>query len=211
MFLIWLWSIPAQASLNEKINFTLTPTLWRLTLNRGEIWKSQLKITNQNSYPLSIRASITPLENKINSGESILVPTFDQTKNNLEWISVSKKLITISPKQTAFLPIEILIPKTNRAQDYAAAILVGHEPLDPKQNSNMAVSSYLSTFVLVSMPEDKQKPTIINNKSSETKINFWLDLFPPLKLVLIGVGIIIITGLGLICYHFRKKMAVDNL
>ena len=163
---------------NEPIAFTVTPSLFKINLGPGENWNSGLKIFNNNSTDLTIHISTVNLNN-----ESVPVLNEDSEiygHSLANWIKFRDNTVTISGKQSVFLPFSLKLPADTSPGSHVAAILIGNQPLSEK-TQELKSASFISSILSVRVSGEKRvgggiKSFIAeNNFYQEPKVKFLLN------------------------------------
>jgi len=124
---------------------SVTPPLFQLSVNPGDIWQSNIKVVNGNSYPLTVFtevANFSPI-GEFGQGKFIpVLPKNDPRRENTtlaEWIEISEGPHVIPPEQTKDVSFFVDIPDNASPGGHYAAILVSTAP--PESNDPLSVTT----------------------------------------------------------------------
>lgn len=146
------FSPPALAS-QDKLILSVTPPLFQLNIGKGEFWASSVKIINNNSYDLTVYASVVNFEAQGEGGQGKFMPIMKGEKESgagslASWIEIEKGPITIKREQSADIPFSVRIPENAGPGGHYAAILVGTNPLSEKSGESQIKTSALVSSLL---------------------------------------------------------------
>ncbi len=129
IFLALPFSVHAQS--NAQV-LTVTPPLFQLSVERGDIWQSSVKVVNGNPYEITVYAEVVNFAASGESGQGKFIPVLedeDESRNTLaEWIEIANGPYVIPPEQSRELSFFVEIPKDAPPGGHFAAILVGTQP-----------------------------------------------------------------------------------
>jgi len=135
-FLVFPGTLFAQ----EKQILSVTPPLFQLSIDPGDIWKSSIKVVNGNPYPLTVFAEVVNFapEGELGRGKFIPIASDDDSNTTLaSWIEISGGPHMIPPEQTKEVQFFVDVPEDASPGGHFAAILIGTEP--PQSEDNLAV------------------------------------------------------------------------
>lgn len=144
--------VPSKAFAQESVSYTVSPTIFDMTANPGQTFKSTLRIINTNSFELHVYIDLNNFVPKGEDGVPQFVPIdskiADQT-SLAQWISTDKELV-IGAEQTVELPIVINVPDDASPGGHFAAVMVGTRPLDgAKDKTQVQTSQTISSLVFL--------------------------------------------------------------
>ncbi|MCK4539737.1 hypothetical protein KAU09_01120 [Candidatus Parcubacteria bacterium] len=165
--------VNAQSS--GAIAFSITPPLIKNSMSPGEIWKSSIKIINNNPEEISIYAQALDFKGGKESGEV----EFSQAKEKnidgsspffSQWIVLDSEEIKIAPFGSKEIPFIIDVPEDASPGGHYAAILAGTAPpFDDISGSSIKISSLLASLILLNVKGDVLERGIIREFSSDKK------------------------------------------
>ena len=123
---------PMSALAQGSIAFSVSPTIYDMTANPGQVWQSTVRIINPN--PFELKLSVTPHNfiPKDEDGVPQFIPLGEPSPEKAtlgEWIQTEKE-ITIAAEQTYELPFTIRVPEGATPGGHYAALLISTEPAD---------------------------------------------------------------------------------
>jgi hypothetical protein len=124
----------------EKQVLSVTPPLFQISVNPGDIWQSSIKVVNGNSVPLTVYAEVVNFKAVGETGQGKFIPVQEGSADNAtlaEWITVNNGPYVISPEQTEDVTFFVEVPENASPGGHYAAILISTEP--PKNEGGMAV------------------------------------------------------------------------
>lgn len=146
---LFLLSGTAHAQ-DQKLTLSVTPPLFQLNLHPGELWKSSLKIINNNAYELTLYAAVHNFAPQGEAGQGVFLPReegFNPEGPTLaNWLDVTSLPIVIPPEQSIEIPIAVVIPKDAPPGGHFAAILVGTRPPEGSGSSFVRTSQVVTSL-----------------------------------------------------------------
>lgn len=124
----------------EKQVMSVTPPLFQLSINPGDIWQSSVKVVNGNPYPLTVYAELFNFKAVGEAGQGRFIPLGEAGGDNAtlaEWITLPSGPYVIPPEQTADVSFFVEVPENASPGGHYAAIQISTEP--PKNTNELAV------------------------------------------------------------------------
>lgn len=124
---------PQYSYAQETQVLSVTPPLFQVAVNPGDVWQSMVKVINSNAYDLRVYAQVVNFAPTGESGQGEFVPILegDEVKATLaEWIELSAGPYVINPEQSAEIPFTVSVPNDASPGGHFAAILISTE--EPK-------------------------------------------------------------------------------
>ncbi len=172
---------PVYAFAVKGLTMTITPPLIKNNVNPGQIWKSQIKLVNNNAEDLDIYVKVADFT----SGEENGTVKFTQQPNDTagttdnkyllsQWIVIEPGPIHIPAYQSKEIPFIIDVPETAGPGGHYAAILAGtNPPADTRiTGSNIKVSSLLASLILLTINGDVREEGRIREFSTDKEFYF---------------------------------------
>ncbi len=133
--------LPSQTVLaQETLTLSVTPTLFEMSAEPGQVWNSSIKVANPNQYKLTVYPSVVNFAPQGERGMGKFLPVFDTGTSGAtlaEWITVSPDPVVIEREKSAVIPISVVVPPDAAPGGHFAAILVGTKP--PEATGELAV------------------------------------------------------------------------
>ncbi len=124
----------------EKQVVSVTPPLFQLSINPGDIWQSSVKVVNGNPYPLTVYAEVFNFKAVGEMGQGRFIPLAESGGDKAtlaEWINLPAGPYVIPPEQTADVTFFVEVPENASPGGHYAAIQISTEP--PKSTDELAV------------------------------------------------------------------------
>lgn len=162
---------PSTTYAQEGLSISVSPTIYDMTANPGQMWQSTVRIVNPNPFELTL--SITP--NNFVPKEEDGVPQFiplvadDVVKDSLgEWITTEKE-IKVGAEQTFELPFQIRVPEGASPGGHYAALLISTQPsTEGAANSQVQTSQVISALIFLRVTGDiTENSTIRSFRSAD--------------------------------------------
>ena len=127
-FFIVALPVPVQAQ--EAVSYTVSPTIFDMTANPGQVFRSTVRIINTNKFELHVYVDLNNFTPKGEDG----VPVFTTIQKSpdgqttfAEWIDTEHELV-IGAEQTVELPLTITVPDAASPGGHFAAIMISTKP-----------------------------------------------------------------------------------
>ncbi len=112
-------------------SLSVTPPLFQLSINPGDIWQSSVRVVNSNTFPLTVYAEVVNFSAEGEGGLGKFMPSLqsDDAKATMaEWIELGKGPYVILPGASQEVSFFIEIPTDAAPGGHFAAILISTEP-----------------------------------------------------------------------------------
>lgn len=122
--------ISALAQAGDSLTLSVAPTLYDMTANPGQVWRSNLKIINVNNTDLNISIDVVNFSPTGEGGEGMFTPITESDQDGstvAEWIEIQKEIV-VPRQQSLEIPLTVNVPQDAAPGGHFAAILVGTKP-----------------------------------------------------------------------------------
>ena len=130
LLLLCVVASPQPAHSQEAVSYTVSPTIFDMTANPGQVFRSTVRIINTNKFELHVYVDLNNFTPKGEDG----VPVFETIKKSTdgqtsfaEWIDTEHELV-IGAEQTVELPLTITVPESASPGGHFAAIMISTKP-----------------------------------------------------------------------------------
>ncbi len=149
--------VPVPTHAQNATSLSVTPPLFQLSAEPGQIWQSSIKVINTNDFPLTVYAQPVNFEAQGENGRGRFLPILEQETDGqtlAEWISVSEAPIIIDPESSKEVPFVVNLPDEVPPGGHFAAIFIGTRP--PEETESMAVrtSQVVSSLFFLTVSGD---------------------------------------------------------
>lgn len=128
--LLWSFALPVLAQ--NSTTLSISPSLYDISVEPGQEWRSTLRIINVNDYDLTVYVDVVNFKPQGEGGDGRFVPipeTGAEGVSLAEWIRIEKTPIVIPREQSKEIPVSVLVPFDASPGGHFAAILVGTRPV----------------------------------------------------------------------------------
>ena len=104
--------MPLTSEAQERLSFSVSPTIFDMTANPGQSWRSTVRIINANPYDLTVYVDVVNFVPKGEGGVPRFIPKeeSDELSTSLaHWIT-SEPSMTIPAEKTVEFPFTITLP-----------------------------------------------------------------------------------------------------
>jgi LytR cell envelope-related transcriptional attenuator len=162
--------LPFAVFAQESVSFSVSPTIYDMTANPGQMWQSTVRIINPNPYELALSVTPSNFVPKDEDGIPQFIPLGEPTSENTslaEWIQTEKEII-IGPEQTLELPFVINVPEDATPGGHYAALMISTKPAEPKGNGQVQTSQVISSLIFLRVTGDiTEQGTIRSFRSAD--------------------------------------------
>lgn len=113
-------------------SISVTPPLFQLSIEPGDIWQSSVRVVNPNDFPLTVYAEVVNFAPDGEGGQGKFLPILNDDESHsislAEWIEVPEGPHIIPSGQTRDVTFFVDVPKDAPPGGHFAAILISTEP-----------------------------------------------------------------------------------
>lgn len=132
------------------VSLSVTPTLFDISVDPGQVWSSSVRVINPNTTPLTV--FVEPV-NFTSSGEGGLSSFYrieepERVGATLpEWFELEQASITIEPQGTGRVPFTVWVPEdASPGGQYAALLISTQPPPDSAEGSQVRTTQAVSSL-----------------------------------------------------------------
>ena len=160
---------------SDGMKMTITPPLIKNNMNPGQLWKSAIKIVNNNSHEITIHTEVLDFKGGKDNGTVEFLEKKEKKDDEKisthllsEWIIMDSEPITIPAFKSKEISFIIDVPKDAEPGGHYAAILAGVNPPDKKIIGSVTkVSSLLASLILLNVQGDIKEEGKIRDFSTK--------------------------------------------
>lgn len=170
LFFLSAVCIPLQVTAQESQILSVTPPLFQLSIQPGDIWQSNVKVVNGNPYELTVYAEVVNFAATGEGGQGRFVPILDNEEGEptlAHWIQIGPGPYTIPPEQTRDISFFVEVPENAPPGGHYAAILVSTQPQNA-EDSRLAVqtSQAVTSLFFIKIEGDVEEKGLIREFSA---------------------------------------------
>ncbi|MCA9365731.1 LytR C-terminal domain-containing protein [Candidatus Kaiserbacteria bacterium] len=143
--------LPTVASAQSAITLSVTPTLFQMSADPGQVWKSSVKVVNSNNFDLTVYAKPVNFQPQGEGGTGKFLPIFENFTEGstlAEWIDINQDAVTIPAFTSQEIPFIVSVPDNAAPGGHFAAILISTQPPKPEKNQVVTTQVVTSLFFL---------------------------------------------------------------
>lgn len=148
--------LPQFSFAQESVSFSVSPTIYDMTANPGQMWQSTVRIVNPNAYDLKLSVVPNNFVPKDEDGIPQFLPILEPTPQKetfAEWIQIEQEVV-IKAEQTLELPFIIKVPEGASPGGHYAALMISTKPVEPQGNGQVQTSQVISALVFLRVTGD---------------------------------------------------------
>ncbi len=146
------------ASAQDRLTLSITPPLFRLNIESGETWSSSIKVINNNPYDITVYPVVVNFESNGENGYGNFTPILEEDRNNPDllanWIKIDRESVAVPREQSAGITFTVNVPQDASPGGHYAAILIGTKPQSRSGGTDIGVSSFVSSLLLIKVGGD---------------------------------------------------------
>ncbi len=172
----FLFCFALQARAQEKMAISITPPLIKNNVSPGQIWKSYIKVVNNNPEDIDIYVELINFESGNETGTVRLTPKTEEEIDENEylinnWLNIDKGPIHVPAYKSKDIPFIVDVPEQADPGDHHLAILIGTEPNKKnEEGSSIKISSKIGSLLLLNVAGDTKESGIVREFSADKNI-----------------------------------------
>lgn len=169
--------LPFSAKAQDGVALTITPPLIKNNINPGQIWKSAIKVVNNNKEDLDVYIQVMDFKGGTETGTVNFLDNVPEGEEGDEfllsrWINIDPGPISIPANESKDIPFVVDVSDQASPGGHYAAIMVGTKPNEEKLEGSAAkVSSLLSSLLLLNVKGDVIEEGKIRDFSTVKYVN----------------------------------------
>lgn len=148
--------VGAQSAVDSQV-LSVTPTLFQMTAEPSQSWRSTVKVVNSNPYDLTVYASAMNFAPQGEGGTGKFIPVIEQAtegKTLAEWIDISSEPIIVPQERSVTVPFTVTVPQDAAPGGHYAAILIGTRPPETNDRVQVRTSQVVTSLFFVRIAGD---------------------------------------------------------
>lgn len=141
--------VPQLLLAQEALTLSISPSLFDMSVNPNQEWRSSLRVINVNDYDLTVYLDVVNFlpQGEAGSGRFVPVAAGDEAGGATlaEWFIIDREPIVIPREQSKEIPIAVRVPGDAAPGGHFAAILVGTKPPTPEDGQARVQTSQMVT------------------------------------------------------------------
>jgi hypothetical protein len=160
----------AQTNADTGVSITLAPTLVELGMAPGEIWRSNLKVINTNTFPLQLYVEPAHFAATGERGQGTVVPIRDIPEHEsllVHWIRAEEPSIVVPPGESRDIPFTVAVPDDASPGSHFAALQVSTVPPDVTNAAGLSTAQVISSLLFVRVAGDVTEAASVRSFTAE--------------------------------------------
>lgn len=182
LFTLSVFLFPLGTSAQDEVALTITPPLIKNNISPGQIWKSAIKVVNNNKEDLDVYIQVMDFKGGTETGTVNFLADLPEGEEGDEyllsrWINIDPGPISIPANESKTIPFIVDVSDSASPGGHYAAIMVGTRPNEEELEGSAAkVSSLLSSLLLLNVKGDVKEEGKIRDFSTEKYVNNKADI-----------------------------------
>ncbi len=164
----------AVVSAQDSLVISITPPLIQNSVEPGDFWQSQIKVINNNAYPITVYADVMHFLPKGEQGQGSFAPVVPDPDGGTtlpEWITITREAITIPREQSQIVPFTIDVPENAPPGGHYAAVLIGTRPNEEAGDMLVQTSQLVTSLFFVQIEGDIDEVATIREFRTEARLS----------------------------------------
>lgn len=153
-----LFLLVPQVHAQNALTLSVTPTLFEMAANPGQVWQSNIKVINSNTFDLVVYPRAVNFAPQGETGQGKLIPILEDMTDGAtlaEWIVIDESPVTIAPERSLEIPFTVKVPDNAAPGGHFAAILVSTQPPEAERGTlAVRTSQIVSSLFFVRVAGD---------------------------------------------------------
>lgn len=132
----------------DSLTLSISPSLYDMSVNPGQEWRSTLRIINVNDFDLTVYIDVVNFSPKGEGGDGKFLPVSSTDADGstiAEWFTINREAIVVPREQSQEVPFSVRVPIGVSPGGHFAAILVGTKPPATEANESKVQTSQMVT------------------------------------------------------------------
>ena len=148
--------VHAQSS--PAVTLSVSPALFEpVSVNPNQRWSSSLRVTNINSFDLTVYPSVVNFEPDGEGGRVRFLPVDEENADGTtlaEWISISPDPVVVPEEQSVRIPFSVTVPPNAEPGGHSAAFIISTQPPADSETTAVRTSQAVTALLFVRVAGD---------------------------------------------------------
>ena len=151
--------VPPQifAQTNTGVGLAISPLVFEITGNPGEIIENQIKITNLSDSQTEVTISIEDIAPAGEEGRVVVEPAETETYSVARWVATDSAKFTLEPKEGRWVVFSITVPQAAEPGGHYGSIVAAGSQIAGTQATGAFVVPRVASLLLVSVPGEVEE------------------------------------------------------
>jgi hypothetical protein len=147
LFILFISSTTHIALAQSSLTLSISPSLYDMSINPGQEWRSTLRIINVNDFDLTVYIDVLNFSPQGEGGDGKFLPVpSDATGSTIaEWFTISREAIVVPREKSEEVPFSVRVPMDASPGGHFAAIVVGTKPPVAQSGESKVQTSQMVT------------------------------------------------------------------
>lgn len=141
----------------QGLSLSVSPTIFDMTANPGQVWRSTVRIINTNPHELTVYVDVADFVPKGESGVPRFIPLSESKMEGASlahWITAEKS-VTIPAEKTVEFPFAINLPADASPGGHFAALMISTKPNgENSDTSNVQTAQVITSLIFLRVSGD---------------------------------------------------------
>ena len=157
---LFVFIVAGNAQAQSSTGIKISPVKIEEMVEPGEIFKSQIKITNEANEKRTFYVYLRDFKSEGESGMAkLVIPGTEEGYYLASWIDVDREGIELEPRQERAVPFTVNVPGNIGPGGYFGAIILGTEPprirqQNEEKGAGMAIAQQTASLLLLRVKGD---------------------------------------------------------
>ncbi|MFH1036607.1 MAG: DUF916 domain-containing protein [Patescibacteria group bacterium] len=149
-----------------QVSIGISPLVFELTGNPGDVIENQVKIYNPSDNPIGIKMTTEDIAPSGEEGHVIVEAAETETYSLASWVAVDPGEFTLNPKEEKWVKFTITIPANAEPGGHYGTVIAGPHIVSGLEMTGAAISIRVGTLVLLTVPGVAQEILAVKDFSA---------------------------------------------
>jgi hypothetical protein len=147
----------SNVSAQDVLGIAISPLVFELTGNPGEVLTNQIKITNKSENSTEIKITVEDIAPSDEEGHVTVEPAETESYSVATWVTTNPEKITLGPNESAWVQFSITVPKNAEPGGHYGTIVAAGSMVASEQISGAAIIPRVGALLLVTVPGETKE------------------------------------------------------
>jgi hypothetical protein len=141
----------------EGIGIAISPLVFEITGNPGEVIENQVKVTNKSQAVTDIKITLEDIAPSDEEGHVTVEPAETETYSVASWVKTTPQKFTLQPDESVWVQFTITIPRNAEPGGHYGSIVAAGSMISGGQITGAAIIPRVGALLLISVPGEAKE------------------------------------------------------
>ncbi|MFC1789481.1 WxL protein peptidoglycan domain-containing protein [Patescibacteria group bacterium] len=160
---LFLFSSSRVFAQNAGISLAVSPLVFEITGNPGEVIENQIKITNRSESQIEIKISIEDIAPSDEAGHVVVEPAETETYSIARWVQTDLVNFPLESGEAQWVKFKITIPENAEPGGHYGSIVAAGSVVAGSQATGAFIVPRIGVLVLLNVPGELEENLVIKS------------------------------------------------